>query len=72
MVKLNENYIVDKKGHKLGVFLNMKSFSKIQDELEELADIRAFDEAKSSRDESIPFTSAVREIEKARRKCTTK
>lgn len=33
---------------------------------EELESIRAFDEAKSSGDEAIPFSQAVKEIEGAR------
>jgi hypothetical protein len=56
MVKLNENFIINKEGHKVGVFLDMKSYRKVIDELEELEDIRAFDEAKALHDEIIPFS----------------
>ena len=63
MVKLNENYVVDKEGHKIGVFLNMKTYKKILELLEELDDIRAYDQAKSIPQESIPFDQAVREIQ---------
>ena len=64
MVKLNENFVVDKEGHKIGVFLNMKTYKKVLELLEELDDIRAYDKAKQSGDEAIPFDQAVREIEK--------
>jgi len=64
MVNLNENFVVDKEGHKIGVFLNMKTYEKVLELLEELDDIRAYDKAKQSKDEVIPFDQAVREIEK--------
>jgi hypothetical protein len=35
--------------------------------VEELEDIRAYDEAKASKDEIIPFEQAIREIEQGRR-----
>jgi hypothetical protein len=37
------------------------------DALEELEDIRAYDEAKASDDEVIPFEQAMQEIEQSRR-----
>lgn len=64
MVKLNENFVVDKEGNKVGVFLNMKTYRKVLELLEELDDIRAYDKAKQSKDEAILFDQAVREIEK--------
>lgn len=68
MVKLNENFVVDKDGKKLGVFLEIKSYKKILEELEELEEIRAYDAAKARKDEVIPFDHAIKEIEKNRRK----
>lgn len=68
MVSLSENFVIDKKGHKLGVFLDIKTYKHMVDELEELDDIRAFDEAKAVKDEAIPFEKAVREIERKRKK----
>jgi hypothetical protein len=38
------------------------------DELEELESIRAYDEAKASGEDAIPFEEAVAEIERSRRK----
>lgn len=67
MVSMNENFVVDKQGHKIGVFIDIKSYEHLMDELEELDDIRAFDEAKAAKDETIPFNQAVAEIERARK-----
>ena len=67
MVRLNENYVVDKKGHRVGVFINMKAYEKIIELLEELEDIRAYDEVKKSDGEAIPFEEAVNEIERGRK-----
>jgi hypothetical protein len=67
MVSFNESYVVDKDGHKLGVFLNIESYEKIMADLEELDDIRAFDEAKKAKEEAIPFKQAVIEIERKRK-----
>jgi hypothetical protein len=66
MVIMNENFVVDKEGHKIGVFLDIKTYEHLVDELEELEDIRTFDAAKSAQDEAIPFEQAVQEIERKR------
>jgi hypothetical protein len=44
----------------------MREYNKMIEELEELADVRAYDEAKASGEESIPFEQAVEEIEAKR------
>jgi hypothetical protein len=72
MVKLNENFVIDKGGNKIGVFIDMKSYQKMMLDLEELNDIRAYDAAKASGDDAIPFDKAIREIEQGRRKCATR
>jgi hypothetical protein len=50
------------------VFLDMKTYKHMVKDLEELEDIRAYDEAKAAKDEAIPFAQAVQEIERKRRK----
>jgi hypothetical protein len=67
MVSFNESYVVDKDGHKLGVFLDIKKYERIMADLEELDDIRTFDEAKKAKGEEIPFEQAVAEIERKRK-----
>lgn len=63
----NEKYVVDKKGKRVGVLLNVEEYQSILAELEELESIRAYDAAKASKNEAIPFDQAVREIEQERR-----
>ena len=67
MSLLNKTYIVDEKGKRIGVLLDMDEYRNILAELEELESIRAFDAAKASKDEAVPFDQAVREIEQKRR-----
>ena len=58
---------MDEKGEKIGVFLDMEEYRRVLAALEELEAIRAYDEAKTSGDEAVPFEEATREIEKRRR-----
>lgn len=66
MIKLKERYIVDEKGNRVGVVLDIEDYHKLLAELEELESIRAYDAAKASGDEAIPFEQAVAEIERER------
>ena len=63
----NKTYIVDEKGNRVGVLLDMDEYRSLLEDLEELESIRAFDAAKASNDEAVPFERAVREIEQERR-----
>lgn len=65
----NKTYIVDEKGNRVGVLLDMDEYRSLLDDLEELESIRVFDAAKASNDETVPFDQAVREIEQERRCC---
>lgn len=67
MIEIKERYVIDEKGKRTGVILDIKDYKKILDELEELESIRAYDSAKASGDEAIPFEDAVKEIEHRRR-----
>ncbi len=64
MATVNEGYVVDEDGARVGVILPIEDYRKL---LEELESIRAYDAAQSSGDEVIPFEQAVREIEQDRR-----
>ena len=55
MPTLKERYIVDEKGKRLGVFMDMKDFRKVLKQLEELESIRAYDAAKASKEKPVPF-----------------
>jgi PHD/YefM family antitoxin component YafN of YafNO toxin-antitoxin module len=59
----NKTYVVDEKGNRVGVLLDIDEYRSLLEDLEELESIRAFDAAKASNDEAVPFEQAVREIE---------
>lgn len=56
-----------KKGEKISIELTVKEYEKLLDDLEELDAIRAYDEAKGSGEQVIPFNQAVSEIERSRK-----
>lgn len=59
-----EEYLVDERGKRKAVVVPISEWKKILEALEELADIRAYDEAKGQPSEGIPFDKAVSEIHK--------
>jgi len=63
MVNLHPEYVVDAQQHRKAVLLPVAEWDQVLDELEELDDIRAFDEAKAGPQEAIPLERAVREIQ---------
>ena len=67
MTILKEQYIVNKKGEKTGVVLDIEAFRKILKDLEELESIRAYDRAKAESDERILFDEAIEEIKASRK-----
>ena len=64
MAAIGERYVVDKTGERVGVLLAIEDYRKLLEELEELESVRAFDAAKASSDEAIPFEQAIEEIER--------
>ena len=62
MPPVNEGYVVDEKGDRVGVILPIGEYHKLLEDMEELESIRAYDAAKDSGDEAIPFEQAVREL----------
>ena len=67
MIQFNEHYVVDKQGSRMGVLLDLEDYRKLLAELEDLESIRAYDMARASVDEIVPFEQAVAEIEGKRR-----
>ncbi len=63
MSKFEENYVIDEKGNRIGVILDITNYRKLLEEVEELESIRAYDAAKAPGDEAIPFEQAISEIE---------
>jgi len=62
MVELHPEYVKNQNGDAKAVLLSIAEWEKVMSELEELDDIRAYDQAKAVSDESVPFDQAVREI----------
>ncbi len=67
---MDGRYVVDENGKRVAVLLDIEEYEKMVEELEELEDIRAYDEAiaelERGEDELIPFEQAVKEIEEGR------
>jgi PHD/YefM family antitoxin component YafN of YafNO toxin-antitoxin module len=57
-------YIVDEKGKKVAVVLDMDEYERLIEKLEELADIAAYDEAMAEGDEFVPAAQAWAEIDR--------
>lgn len=67
MLKIHPQYIKDANGEKSLVILPAKEFDSIMEELEELEDIKLYDEAKKSNEPSIPIHDAFKMIETKRK-----
>jgi hypothetical protein len=63
---MDVRYLTDEDGERIGVLLGIEEYERLIEELEELADARAAEDARrelaSGEDEVIPFEQAVREI----------
>jgi PHD/YefM family antitoxin component YafN of YafNO toxin-antitoxin module len=63
---MSARYVVDENGKRVSVILPIEEYESMIEELEELDDIRAYDEAKAAlergEDEVIPLDQAMREI----------
>lgn len=66
MLTINPQYITDNTGKKISVVLPLKDFNAIMEELEELEDIKLYDEAKKANEPSIPIDDAFKMIEAKR------
>ena len=67
MLTVNPKYITNKAGKKISVVLPMRDFEAIIEELEELEDIKLYDEAKKSNELSFPIEEAFKMIEAKRK-----
>ena len=68
MPQLHEQYIVDRSGHRKGVFLRFPEYRRVLADLEELEAIRAFDQAKVSNEKPVPLPKALALVERKWRK----
>jgi hypothetical protein len=63
MSTYREQFVVDENGKRTAVLIEIDRYSELVEAQEELEAIRAYDEAKASNDEAIPFAQAIKEIE---------
>ena len=64
--EVKERFVVDEKGNRIGVIVDLEDYEQMLAAIEELESIRAYDAAKSSGDESVEFERAIAEIERER------
>jgi hypothetical protein len=67
MLTLHPKYITDNQGKKTAVILPMKDFKAILEELEELEDIKLYDEAKNANESSYWAEDVFKRIEAKRK-----
>jgi hypothetical protein len=60
-----DQFVIDESGNKTAVLVRIDRYSELLEAQEELEAIRAYDEAKASNDEAIPFAQTIKEIESA-------
>lgn len=67
---METQYIIDKSGERVGVIVGVDEYERLLEAFEDLADLRAADEAlrqiESGEDEVIPLEQAAREIREGR------
>ena len=60
-------FVVNERGEKVAVIISIEEYEKILEELEDLEDIRAYDEAKASGETPIPLEQALAENRRNRK-----
>ncbi len=68
MFTVHPQYITDNTGKKISVILPIKEFKTLLEELEELEDIRLYDESKNDNEPAIAKNKAMAIIEAERKK----
>lgn len=68
MLTIRPQYITDNTGKKLSAILPMKEFKTLLEKLEELEDIRLYDESKNDNEPAISKNEAMAMIEAERKK----
>jgi hypothetical protein len=62
---IQENFVIDKKGHKIAVQIPIRAYEKLVADSEELEEIKEYRKAKVHKGNAIPFEQAFKEIEEA-------
>lgn len=66
MTPIHPQFVIGDDNVPTAVLLSIAEWERIVEELEELADIRAYDEAVARNEKPIPFDRAMREIEEGK------
>lgn len=64
MVAIHPEFVIDEKNEKTAVMLPFAEWQQIIEELEELEDIRSFDEAKAQPSDAVPFEAVAKRMER--------
>lgn len=61
---MKTQFITDAHGNKLAVILSMKDYQKMLDDLEEMEDIKLYDEVKARKEDTLPFNEYLKKRKK--------
>lgn len=64
---MKRQFLVDEKGKRVAVVLSIRAYKRLLERMEDLEDIRAYDEAKASGEIPIPLEQALAEIRRNRK-----
>ncbi len=64
---MKTQFLTDEKGNKISVVIPLKEYKRILDDLEELEDIRLFDEVKAKNEKSIPLEQYIKSRQKKKK-----
>jgi hypothetical protein len=59
-------FIVNERGEQVGVILGIEEYRKLLKDLEDMDDVRAYDEAKAAGGDTVPLEQALEEIRRDR------
>lgn len=68
MIAINPQYITDNQGRKISAVIAMKEFKTLLEELEELEDIRLYDESKNDKEPALSKNEAMEMLAAERKK----
>jgi hypothetical protein len=61
---MKTQFITDDHGNKLAVILPMRDYQKMLENLEEMEDIKLYDEVKARKEEALPFSEYLKKRKK--------
>ena len=64
---MKTQFLTDDKGNKISIVIPLKEYKRILEDLEELEDIRLFDEVKARNEESTPLDQYLKERQKKKK-----